>query len=173
MTSEVQVLRAPVSPAPLSPVTLPLPWKDPHEVSREELAGHIVRLEEACLANPQSADLRTCLGMAYAMNFDAYKSMDALERARELDAGHFWAQIKYAELHFRLRALDKAKLETLRALDLASNQFEVATARRQLAEIRRLQREGTQKPAWTKSLRKPSLVLAALLILSVLKVVWK
>ena len=35
--------------------------------------------KQACLDNPQSADLRTCLGMAYAVNYDVYKSMDALE----------------------------------------------------------------------------------------------
>ena len=42
-------------------------------------------LEQACLAEPRSADLRTCLGMAYAMNCDVYKSMDALEEAVALD----------------------------------------------------------------------------------------
>ncbi len=51
--------------------------------------------------------MRTCLGMAYAMNYDVYKSMDALEDAVELDPQHFFAQLKYAELHYRLRALVK------------------------------------------------------------------
>src|SRR2546430_3173819 len=37
------------------------------------------------LDNPQSADLRTCLGMAYAVNNDVYKSMDALEAATSID----------------------------------------------------------------------------------------
>src|SRR6266446_8911309 len=87
-----------------SPVRiLPIPWRDPQSVSKEELAIHIGSLERACQENPRSADLRTCLGMAYAMNYDVYKSMDALELAVDLDHTHFFAQMKYAELLYRLR----------------------------------------------------------------------
>ena len=78
-------------------------------------------------SNPQSADLRTCLGMAHAVNYDVYKSMDALEDARAVDPDNFWAQLKYAELHYRLRALDTAEEETRRALELADD---AAAARR-------------------------------------------
>ena len=59
-----------------------VPWRDPHGVSPEALAVYIQELEQACVANPQSADLRTCLGVAHAVNYDVYKSMDALEEAR-------------------------------------------------------------------------------------------
>src|SRR5207244_464124 len=88
------------SPQPSLP---PVPWRDPHSVPPAELSTYIARLEQACLDHPQSADVRTCLGMAHAMNFDVYKSMDALEEARALDSRNFWAQQKYAELHYRLR----------------------------------------------------------------------
>ena len=107
--------------APQAPSSLPpVPWRDPHSVSPEELAAYIQQLEQACLENPQSADLRTCLGMAHAVNYDVYKSMDALEDARAVDPDNFWAQLKYAELHYRLRALNKAEEETRRAADLAA-----------------------------------------------------
>ena len=59
---------------------LPVPWRDPHTVSQEELKQYIEFLEKACQDNPRSADLHTCLGMAYAMNYDAHKSMDILRR---------------------------------------------------------------------------------------------
>lgn len=144
-----------------------VPWRDPHTVSPESLAGYIQSLETACLDNPGSAGLRTCLGMAYAMNYEVYKSMDALEAAVEIEPDHFFAQLKYAELHYRLRALIKAEQETLKALDLAGNAWEFSMARKQLQEIRRLMREGTQKPEWTKPLNNPALCLLALtLILS-------
>src|ERR1044071_7576796 len=90
---------------------LPVPWRDPHTVSPEDAARHIARLEQACLDQPGSADLRTCLGMAYAVNFEVYKSMEALETATSLDPQHFWARMKLAELHYRLRALDRAEEE--------------------------------------------------------------
>jgi tetratricopeptide (TPR) repeat protein len=139
-----------------------VPWRDPHTVSPESLAGYVRSLETACLDNPGSAGLRTCLGMAYAMNYEVYKSMDALEAAVEIDPDHFFAQLKYAELHYRLRALLRAEQETLKALDLASNAWEFSMARNQLQEIRRLIREGTQKPEWTKPLNNPAFCLLAL-----------
>ena len=50
--------------------------------------------------------------MAYAMNYEVYKSMDALEHAVAAEPDHFWAQMKLAELHYRLRALECAEEET-------------------------------------------------------------
>jgi hypothetical protein len=153
---------------------LPLPWRDPNTVSPEKLVEHIAVLENACHEFPSSPDLRTCLGMAYAMNYQVYKSIDTLEEARQLDAAHFFAQFKYAELHYRLRALPRAEQETVKAVELAGNGWELSMARTQLQEIRRLIREGTQKPEWDKPLRTPVLVLFALFaILSFLSVVFR
>jgi len=140
----------------------PVPWRDPHTVSAEKLMDYIRTLEQACVDNPNSADVRTCLGMAYAMNYEAYKSMDALEAACQINPQSFWARFKYAELHYRLRALPKAEEETARALDLAMNALEVSLARRQLLEIRRLMREGTIKPVFTRPLAVPALVLVVM-----------
>jgi hypothetical protein len=146
------------------PRILPLiPWRDPHTVSPEELAGYIAKLEQACRLQPQNADLRTCLGMAYAMNYEIYKSMDALAAAVSLEPDNFYAQYKSAELWYRLRALHRAEDETVKALHLAGNAFELSLARRQLHEIRRLKREGTQKPDWNKPLRGPAILFAILL----------
>lgn len=142
---------------------LPLPWRDPHTLPRADLVTAIKRLERACAENPQSPELRVCLGMAYAMHLDVYKSMDSLEAAVGLAPDHFLAQFKLAELLYRLRALSRAEQQTLKALQLANTAWEVALVRRQLQEIRRLFREGTQKPAWTKSLIAPLLALAGLL----------
>jgi tetratricopeptide (TPR) repeat protein len=151
---------------------LPVPWRDPHTVSPAELASYIEFLKRACEEHPQSADLRTCLGMAYAMSYEAYKSMDALEAAIRLDETHFFAQFKYAELLYRLRALSRAEKESSKALNLAGNGWELSLARKQLQEIRRLIREGTQRPEWTKPLAAPSLALLALfVVLSIATVV--
>ncbi len=151
----------------------PVPWRDPHTVSPAKLAEYIQSLELACEQNPRSADLRTCLGMAYAMNYDAYKSMDALELAVHLEPEHFFAQLKYAELQYRLRALVKAEQETLKAVDLAANAWELSLARQQLQEIRALMRAGTQKPEWTKPLATPAFCLVAMTIILCLAVYLK
>lgn len=150
-----------------------VPWRDPHTVPPEELARHIQRLEQACLENPQSADLQTCLGMAYAMTYDAYKSMDALERAVSIDPTHFWAQFKHAELHYRLRLLLRAEEETVKALNLAETPWQLSLARKQLQEIRRLSRDATRNVAWDKPLAAPALVLSLLMLLLFVAMAWK
>jgi hypothetical protein len=159
----------PQGPAALPPV----PWRDPHSVLPNELTAYIQKLEEACLANPQSADLRTCLGMAHAVNYDVYKSMDALEDARTVDPENFWAQLKYAELHYRLRVLNRAEEETRRAADLATNPFQLAVARKQMKDIRDLQHSSIRNVEWTKPLTVPTVVLSLMLAAIFVAMIWK
>jgi cytochrome c-type biogenesis protein CcmH/NrfG len=148
-----------------------VPWRDPHSVSPEQLLATIETLKEACLANPGSADLRTCLGVAHAMNHDVDRSMDALEEAVALAPESFWPQVKYAELHYRLRALNKSEAYTLKALDLAVNAWQVSIARKQLQEIRALKRASVRNVEWTKPLTVPVLVLSAMLV-AVFAIMW-
>jgi hypothetical protein len=168
----IRVVPAPVLDRPIR--ILPTPWRDPQTVSPAELEEYIGFLEKACEDHPESADLRTCLGMAYAMNYQAYKSMDALEAAVALDESHFFAQLKYSELLYRLRVLERAEKETLKAVQLAGNGWELSLAKKQLQDIRQKRLEGTRKPEWTKPLTSPSLTLLALVtILSLILVIWK
>lgn len=169
-------LLVPSAPKPMAsaPRSLPaVPWRDPHSVSPVELTAYIQQLEEACLANPRSADLRTCLGMAHAVNYDVDKSMDALEDATTLEPDNFWAQLKYAELHYRLRVLKRAEEETRRAADLAANPFQLALARQQMKEIRALQYTSVRNVEWTKPLTIPALVLSAMIVVMFATMMWK
>src|SRR5208282_5363435 len=152
--------------APRLPSNHPLafPWRDPHSVPPHELAAFIASLTEACATDPRNANVRTCLGIAHAMNYDVYRCMDVLEEARRIDPRNFFAQFKYAELFFRLRVVDRAEQETLAALELASNNWELSVARRQLSEIRRLTRKGLTRPLWTKALKIPAISFLLFLI---------
>ncbi len=149
-----------------------VPWRDPNAVSPTDLARYTQSLEQACEQNPNSADLRVCLGMVYAMDYRVYKSMDALEHARDIDPGNYWAQLKYAELLYRLRILLRAEKEAHKAIALARNSWEVSLARKQLRQIRELMREGTQRPEWTKPLTVPVLMLV-LMIMTTFLVMWR
>jgi len=73
--------------------------------SPAELSQTIASLEQACREQPASASLWTCLGMAYAVNYDVHKAIDALETATDVEPDHFWAQLKHGELQYRLRVL--------------------------------------------------------------------
>src|SRR5438067_196771 len=150
----------------------PVPWRDPYSVSKTDLATYIQQLEAACVVEPQNADLRTCLGMAYAVGYDVYKSMDALEEARAIDPDNFWAQLKYAELLYRLRVLNRAEEGTRRAADLAANPFQLAMARKQMKEIRELLHSCVRNVEWTKPLTAPTLALAAMFALLFVVMMW-
>jgi tetratricopeptide (TPR) repeat protein len=150
-----------------------VPWRDPHTVPPEDLATYIQKLERACLVEPRSADLRTCLGMAYAMNYEVDKSMDSLEEAVTLDPDSFWARLKFAELHYRLRVLNKAEEETLKALSLASDRWQLSIARKQLQDIRVLKQGCVRNVEWTKPLTVPALVLSLMLLLIFVSMTWR
>jgi hypothetical protein len=81
--------------------------------------------------------------------------------------------MKYSELHYRLRTLERAEEETLKALELAGDHWELSVARKQLQEIRRLRREGTQKPTWTKPLLAPVVLMGIMLVVLSVTHVWR
>jgi hypothetical protein len=110
--------------------------------------------------------------MAYAVNYDVYKSLDALGAATSLDPTHFWAQMKLAELQYRLRALVLAEQETLKAVDLAQNTWQLSLARRQLQEIRAMSRASTRNVTWDKPLTIPALVLSGMVLLMFVAMTW-
>jgi len=160
--------------APWTPPSLPpVPWRDVHDVAPEDLTAYIAKLEQMCVEYPQSAEVRTVLGIAHAVNLDVYKSMDALEDARAVDPENFWAQLKYAELQYRLRCLNKAEEETRRAADLAQNPLQLAIARKQMQDIRTLKHGCVRNVHWTKPLTMPALVLSAGLVLMFVVMLWK
>ncbi len=67
------------------------------------------------------------------------------------------------------RRLLRAEEETRRAIELARNPWELSLARKQKQQIREKMREGTQRPASTKPLTAPFLLLSVVVIL----VMWK
>lgn len=158
--------------AELQPFAL-LPWRDPQTVSPGDLSLHIQRLEQLCLENPKSADLRTCLGMAYAVGYDVYKSMDALEAATAIDPLNFWAQLKCGELHYRLRTLRRAEEETLRAVELARSPFQLSLARKQLQEVRGMLHHSARNVHWNKPLTVPAVVFSLMIVTMFVTMMWK
>lgn len=126
-------------------------------VSPQKLSDYIQILERACAEDPTSADLRTCLGMAHAINADVDRSLEELRVARRLDPHHFFAQFKFAETLGQKQAYCEAEKETRMALELARTPWEVAMAKRHLDEMRRRQ-------MWLSSSFRPALAFAALFV---------
>ena len=152
---------------------LSVPWRDPHAIPQAELVTYIGALEQACLDNPQSADLRTVLGMAHAVNYDVPRSMEALELAVSLEPENFWASLKYAELHYRLRALNRAEELTTAALNLAANGWQLSLARKQLQEVRTLKRNCVRNISWKVPVARPLMALSAVLLGIAVVYLWR
>ena len=172
--STALVSKATTHLGPLGASSLPpVPWRDVHDVAPGDLTAYIEKLEQLCIEHPQSADVRTMLGMAHAVNLDVYKSMDALEDARAVEPENFWAQLKYAELHYRLRALNKAEEETRRAAQLAENPIQLALARKQMQDIRTLKHGCVRNVHWTKPLTVPAVVFSAGIVALFVVMLWK
>jgi hypothetical protein len=176
-TSALRTIREEAFPASAIPATdqLPaFPWKDPFSVAPEKLQEIIVSLENACAQNPGNAGLHTFLGMAHAMNYNVYKSMDALQAACRIAPQNFFAQLKYSELFFRLRLMDRAEAESARAMSLANSASEISLVRKQLSEIRRLKRKGVERTEWAKSLKVSAIGIGFIvLVISVFYMAWK
>ena len=175
MSESLLAIRPPtaLSGASFPVPSLSVPWRDPHAVPPTELAAYIGALEQACLDNPQSADLRTVLGMAHAVNHDVPKSMEALEVAVALEPENFWASLKYAELHYRLRALNRAEELTTTALNLATNGWQLSLARRQLQEVRTLKRNSIRNLSWKMPIAGPLMAVSAALLASAVVFMWR
>src|SRR6185436_10994302 len=105
--------------------------------------------------------------------YEVDKSMESLETAVSLDPGSFWAQLKYGELNYRLRILNRAEEETLKALPLAANRWQLAIARKQLQDIRGLKQSCVRNVEWTKSLRAPVMVLSVMLLAIFAAMMWQ
>ena len=142
--------------------------------SPTELAATIAELELACLENPKSAALWTCLGIACAVKYDVARSIDALETAIEVEPNHFWAHLKHGELQYRLRVLMHAEATTLKAETLAENPWQLALARRQLKEIRKLTGGKSLQPDLVKRARLvPALLFSAAIFVVGLASIWR
>ena len=142
--------------------------------SPAELSQTIASLEQACREQPASASLWTCLGMAYAVNYDVHKAIDALETATDVEPDHFWAQLKHGELQYRLRVLVRAEAATLKAETLAGDARQLALARRQLKEIRRLTGGKSLQPGVNKPQRLiPTVLFTVIVLIAGLASIWR
>ena len=129
----------------------PVSWWDAQSVPPEGIREYIQTLEAACLEDSRSMDLRPRPGMVYTVDDDVCKAMDAPDVA-----------VSSPERQCRRRALVVAEEETLNAVELAQNIWQLSLAQRQLQAIWNLARDSTRSVSWERPLAIPVLVLPAL-----------
>ena len=149
-----QALVATTSASGTSLAVPPVPWRDPHAVSPADLA----RLHPAARSRPAwpTRSRPICARASAWRTRSTTTSTSRWTRSRTrraVDPDHFWAQLKYAELHYRLRALSRAEQETRKAVGSPRPAgWQLALARQQMQEIRTLQHACVRNVHWTKPL---------------------
>jgi hypothetical protein len=103
----------------------------------EQLDAYIRTLEAACVAEPPSADLLTCLGVAHAAKAENATAQLAFEKALAAEPDHFFARLRYSELLLRLEHFPEAEAQVRGAARAAQNRAEKAMAKRLLRQIRK------------------------------------
>jgi cytochrome c-type biogenesis protein CcmH/NrfG len=101
-----------------------------------DLRSYIAALERACGAEPESADLHTCLGVAYAADKHYGRAKEAFDRAVELNPAHFFAHLRYAELLIARGHLRAAEQRAKMAEAAARTRSQRSMSRRLLAAVR-------------------------------------
>ena len=101
--------------------------------------------------------------MAHAVNYDVYKSMDALEAARAIDPGPLLgaAEVRGAALPASRAAQGRARRRSRRSSSRA-NPWQLSVARKQLQEIRKAESREHAELRVAGSLVRSSLVFAAI-----------
>ena len=90
-----------------------------------------------------------------------------------MEPDHFWAQLKYGELQYRLRVLMHAEATTLKAETLADNPWQLSLARKQLKEIRKLTGGKSLQPGLVKPARLvPALLVSLIVVVVGLASIW-
>jgi hypothetical protein len=69
--------------------------------------------------------------------------------------------------------LNKAEDETLKAVALANDRWQLSIARKQLQDIRTLKHSCVRNVEWTKPLAAPVLVLSLMLLAVFITMAWK
>jgi len=109
----------------------PVSWCDLQKVAPGTIREYIQTLEAACLEDSRSVNPRTGPGIVNAVNDGVIKAVAARE-----------VPVSSMELQYRLHALAQTEKQTLKAVRLAQNTWQLLLARRQLQAIRKLTRGG-------------------------------
>jgi hypothetical protein len=150
----------------------PVPWRDVHDVAPENLTAYIAKLEQLCLSirsRPTSGRRWAWPTPSTSTSISRWtRSKSPGARARELLGA---VEVRGAAL--RLRALNKAEVETRRAADLAQSPMQLAIARKQMTDIRTLKHTAVRNVEFTKPLTVPALVFSAGIVLMFVVMLWK
>jgi tetratricopeptide (TPR) repeat protein len=144
----------------------------PMEISRKfseglELMNHgeasaaAMCFEQIVATNPDFADARIGLGIAYAVIGNVYPAMDQLEEAARLEPFNFFAHFKLGQLMFKLHVPAKGYEEMQKALNCATSIEERKLVGQLIHEQKQREEKGLARPTWNRPFSARNLLLVA------------
>jgi tetratricopeptide (TPR) repeat protein len=109
--------------------------------------------------NPDFADARIGLGIAYAVVGNVYLAMDQLEEAARLEPYNFFAHFKLGQLMFKLHVPAKGYEEMQKALDCATSIEERKLVGQLIHEQKQREEKGLARPTWNRPFSNKTLLL--------------
>lgn len=126
--------------------------------------------ERALERSPDFADGHVGLGIAYAIQAKIYPALDHLETAARLEPRNFYAHFKLSQLYFKLRVPRKGYEAAWRALASTKSLEERRLVARLLHEERQREKNGLQRPWWSKPFPRLALLLGGSATLTLMMV---
>lgn len=117
-------------------------------LGEEDIDRAVELLVVATRFAPEDVDAHVALGIARARKLDVYAAIDALERAVDLDSGHFAARLHLGELYLKLRIAEPGRAHLEAALALARTVEERAGVRRMLKQEAGQAKRGVSRPSF-------------------------
>lgn len=126
--------------------------------------------ERALERSPDFADGHVGLGIAYAIQAKIYPALDHLETAARLEPRNFYAHFKLSQLYFKLRVPQKGYEAASRALASTRSLEERRLVAQLLHEERQREKNGLQRPWWSKPFPRLALLLGGSAVVTLLVV---
>lgn len=120
-------------------------FRDPRVLAPDARGNLISQLRHALDRDPSKPEIRVLLGMALCVDLQAQEALEQLREATRQAPDSFIARLKFGELLMRLRICSQAAEETMKAAQLAENDYQAELARKQAATIRTMLREGIER----------------------------
>jgi tetratricopeptide (TPR) repeat protein len=125
-----------------------------------DAAGAVAAFSQCLEHAPEFAEGHVFLGIAHSLTYDIYSAIDDLEEAGRLAPESFAAHYTLAQLNFKLRIPKKGYAEAQHALRCVETMEQRKLLTQLLKEERERERNGIDRPSFSKPFSTPVLFLA-------------
>ncbi len=130
-------------------------------INEGDASGAAACFEQIVERNPEYADARVGLGIAYAIQGRVYPALDHLQEATSLEPENFFAHFKLGQLYFKLHVSKKGYEEMRKALDCATCVEERKLVGQLIHQEKQHEKKRLNRPTWDRPFPRRTMWLLA------------